>query len=65
MGILLFVTKSIPALGHTQPPIQWLARILSSGVKRLGVKLTTHLHLAPKLRILLHVVVLGYAQGKL
>jgi hypothetical protein len=27
---------SIPALGHTQPPIQWVPEALSPGVKRSG-----------------------------
>jgi hypothetical protein len=32
----LFSTSSTPALGPTQPPIQWVRRALSSGVKRPG-----------------------------
>jgi hypothetical protein len=32
----LFSTSSTPALGHTQPPIQWVLRALSSGVKGQG-----------------------------
>jgi hypothetical protein len=32
-GILLFATASIPALGPTQPPIQWVPRALTPGVK--------------------------------
>jgi hypothetical protein len=35
------------ALWPTQPPIQWLPGALSLGVSGRGVKLTTHLHLAP------------------
>jgi hypothetical protein len=31
----LFSTSSRPALGSTQPPIQWVSVALSSGVKRL------------------------------
>jgi hypothetical protein len=33
LGIFLF---SRPALGPTQPPIQWVQRVLSLGVKRPG-----------------------------
>jgi hypothetical protein len=36
MGIFLFTTVSRPALGPTQPHIQWLPGALSLGVKRLG-----------------------------
>jgi hypothetical protein len=35
-GIFLFTTKSIPALGFTQPPIQWAPGASSLGVKRPG-----------------------------
>jgi hypothetical protein len=38
--IFLFATAFRPALRHTQPPIQW------------GVKVPTHLHLVPRLRML-------------
>jgi hypothetical protein len=35
---------SRPALGHTQPPIQWVPGVLSTGLKRgRGLMLTTHL----------------------
>jgi hypothetical protein len=33
---LLFYTSSRPALASTQPPIQWVPRALSPGVKREG-----------------------------
>jgi hypothetical protein len=34
---------SLPALGPTQPPVQWVLEVLSSGVKGgRGVTLTTH-----------------------
>jgi hypothetical protein len=32
LGILLFTTASIPALGPTQPPIQWVPGALSLGI---------------------------------
>jgi hypothetical protein len=48
LGIFLFITASITALGPTQPPIQWVIGALSLVVKRPGVKLTTHLHLVPR-----------------
>jgi hypothetical protein len=34
LGIVLFSTASRPALGPTQPPIQWVPGALSMGVKR-------------------------------
>jgi hypothetical protein len=46
----LFSTSSRPALGPTQPPIEWVPGVLSQGVKRGGVKLTTHLQLVPRSR---------------
>jgi hypothetical protein len=33
LGIFLFTTASRPALGLTQPPIQWVPEDLSLGVK--------------------------------
>jgi hypothetical protein len=36
LGIFLFTTESRTALGHTQPPIQWVTGALSLGVKRPG-----------------------------
>jgi hypothetical protein len=46
--IFLLALASRPALGPTQPPIQWVPGVLSPGVKRgLGVTLTTHPHLVP------------------
>jgi hypothetical protein len=35
----------------TQPPKQWVPGALTRGVKRPGVKLTTHLHVLPRLRM--------------
>jgi hypothetical protein len=36
LGIFLFDIPSRPALVPTQPPIQWVTRALSLGVKRPG-----------------------------
>jgi hypothetical protein len=44
-----FLHPSGQALGPTQPPIQRLP-ILSRGLNSRGVTLTTHLHLAPRLK---------------
>jgi hypothetical protein len=42
-------SASRPGLGPTQPPIQWVPRALSPGVKRgRGVMLTTHPLLVPR-----------------
>jgi len=49
MDIFLFTNASRPTLGHTQHSIQWVSGVLSPGVSGRGVKLTTHLHLAPML----------------
>jgi hypothetical protein len=45
----LFTTASRTALGPTKPPVQWVKRALS-----LGVKLTTHLHLVPRSKLYFH-----------
>jgi hypothetical protein len=43
---------SRPALGPTQPPVQWVPGVLSPGVKRgRGVMLTTHPYLVPRSRM--------------
>jgi hypothetical protein len=50
--IFLLAPASRPALGPTQPHIQWVPGVLSPGVKRgRGVTLTTHPHLVPRLRM--------------
>jgi hypothetical protein len=36
LGIFLFITASRTALGPTKPPIQWISRALSLGVKQSG-----------------------------
>jgi hypothetical protein len=48
--ILLFSTVSRPALGPTQPPIQWVPGVLSPGVRRPGRE-TNHFHLVPRLKL--------------
>jgi hypothetical protein len=45
-----FSTSSRLALESTQPPIQWVPRVLSPGESGRGVKLTTHLQLVPRSR---------------
>jgi hypothetical protein len=49
LRIFLFITTSRPALRPTQPPNQWEPGVLSPGIKRTGAKLTTRLHLAPRI----------------
>jgi hypothetical protein len=47
-GQRVFPLSSVsrPALGPTQPPVQWVPGVLSPGLKRgRGVTLTTHPHL--------------------
>jgi hypothetical protein len=47
--IFHLASVSRPALGPTQPPVQWVPWVLSPGVKRgRGVTLTTHPHLVPR-----------------
>jgi hypothetical protein len=53
-GQRIFPLSSVsrPALGPTQPPVQWVPEVLSPGVKRgRGVTLTTHPHLVPRSRM--------------
>jgi hypothetical protein len=46
----LFVIATRPARGPTNPPIQWMPRVLFAGVKRPGHCVTTPLNLEPRLR---------------
>jgi hypothetical protein len=49
--IFPLTSASRPALGHTQPPVQWVPGAVCPGVKRgRGVMLTTHPLLVPRLR---------------
>jgi hypothetical protein len=53
-GQRIFPVSSVsrPALGPTQPPVQWVQGVLSPGVKRgRNVTLTTHPHLVPRSRM--------------
>jgi hypothetical protein len=46
--ICSLASVSRPVLGPTQPPVQWVPRVLSPGLKRgRRVTLTTHPHLMP------------------
>jgi hypothetical protein len=48
-GFFPLTSVSRPALGPTQPPVQWVPGVVSPGVKRgRGVTLTTHPHLVPR-----------------
>jgi hypothetical protein len=50
--IFPLASASRPALGPTQPPVQWVPGVLSPGIKcGRGVMLTTHPHLVPRLRM--------------
>jgi hypothetical protein len=42
---MVFFTSSKPALGSTQPPIQWVTGAFSPGLKLLGREADTHFQL--------------------
>jgi hypothetical protein len=43
LGISFFTTASRPAVGFTDPPMQWVTGAISLAVKQPEVKMTTHL----------------------
>jgi hypothetical protein len=49
--IYLFTKEISPNLEPTQPHIQCMPATMFPYIKRPGVKLTTHLHLVPRLRM--------------
>jgi hypothetical protein len=50
--IFPLTSVSRPSLLSTQPPVQWILRVLSQGLKPgRGVRLTTHPHLVPMSRM--------------
>jgi hypothetical protein len=47
--IFPLASESRPAVGATQPPVQWVPAVLFPGIKLVwGVTLTTHPHLVPR-----------------
>jgi hypothetical protein len=46
-GIFLFTTSSKPALGLTQPPIQWVPGALTPGIKLSGCEACEAHHSPP------------------
>jgi hypothetical protein len=51
-GLFVWIFVPRPALGPTQPPVQWVPGFISPGVKRgRGVTRNTHRHLVPKSRM--------------
>jgi hypothetical protein len=44
-------TPTTPALGPTQPPVQWVPGLFSRGYSDRGVKLTIYIHLVLRLGI--------------
>jgi hypothetical protein len=62
--IFLLVTASRPALGRAQPPIQWLPGALPQWWSGWGVKLTTHLHVVPRLRMCGYILPLPHTSSR-
>jgi hypothetical protein len=50
-GVLIFAIASRPALGPTQPPIQWVPGALLPGAKRPWREADHSLHLVPRSRM--------------
>jgi hypothetical protein len=48
--IFLVLKTSRPALGSTQPPVQWIMETSSLGESDQGMRFTTQLHLVQRLR---------------
>jgi hypothetical protein len=46
--IYLFTTAFKPALGPTQPPVQWVKVAFSPRYSGWNLKLITHLHIVPR-----------------
>jgi hypothetical protein len=55
-GNFLFTTVSRPALGATQPPVQWVPEALSLGSKTAGAWSWAHLNLVPRSRMRLSLL---------
>jgi hypothetical protein len=58
--IVLYATASRKALWPTQPPNQWVPRALYQRLSVRGMKLTIHLQLLPKSRMVVYLHSLTY-----
>jgi hypothetical protein len=47
----IFSAASRPALGPSQPLVQWVPAVISLGIKWLGREVTSYLHLVPRSRM--------------